>query len=307
MEPLVECIPNFSEGRDPVVIRRVVAAAEGIEDCYVLDVHSDPDHHRSVLTMAGAAEAVLEAALRVAEAAVRWIDLRRHHGVHPRIGALDVVPFVPLGQTSMEVCVRLVERFGLIVGQSLEMPCFLYGEAARDDARAELAWVRRGGLEFLRRAIRHDPDRAPDFGPAALHETAGAVSVGARGPLIAFNLLLEPPAGLDEAREVARRIRALGGGLPAVKALGFFLPRRRRAQVSLNLVDYRQTSPAAAVTAACREAEKIGVEVGAGELVGLIPAAAVPASPEVELRLPEFRPEQILEVRWEQVSGRRLP
>ncbi len=305
MDQLVECIPNISEGRDLEVVRRIAAAAE-IPGCHVLDVHSDPDHHRSVLTMAGTGESVLEAVLKVAELSVRLIDLRRHQGVHPRIGALDVVPFVPLGATPMEVCVRLAERFGLIVGRNLGIPCFLYGEAARDEARAELAWIRRGGLEFLGRAIREDPERAPDFGPSALHETAGAVCAGARGPLIAFNLLLEPPAGLDEAREIARRIRALGDALPAVKALGFFLPTRRRAQVSLNLVDFRRTPPAVAVAAVCQTAGEIGAEVAEGELVGLIPAAALPASPQTELRLPRFSPEQILEVRWEQVTGRKL-
>lgn len=306
MDGLVECVPNFSEGRNRAVIEAIVAAARGVGGCHILDVHSDPDHHRSVLTLAGEGEAVLEASLRVAAEAVHRIDLRCHQGVHPRIGAMDVVPFVPLGATPMCVCVRLAERFGQAAGSGLGIPCFLYGAASRQESHRELAWARRGGPESLALRILRHSDWAPDFGPAALHESAGAISVGAREPLIAFNILLDPPAGLPEAREIARRIRASNGGLPGVKALGFLLPSRNRAQVSMNLVDYRQSAPATVIAAVRAVASELGVVVHSGELVGLIPEAAVPADPQRDLLLDDFRPKRILEVRWRQASGREI-
>lgn len=307
MKDPVECVPNFSEGRDSGIVEAVSKSAAEIPGCFVLDLHSDYDHHRSVLTLAGEAEAVLEAMIRVAEECVRRIDLRRHHGVHPRVGALDVVPFIPLGATTMEVCIRLAERFGQEVGQRLSLPTFLYGEAARDESRRELAWVRRGGLEGLARDIGRDPDRAPDFGPELLHPSAGAVAAGARGPLIAFNLLLAPPAGLDEAREVARRVRGLASELPGVKALGFFLPRRERAQVSMNLVDHRTSAPSVVVEAVASVVQELGLEIQEGELVGLMPAVAAPGNPAAALRLPNWAEDNLLEVRWRRVIGEDFP
>ena len=283
----------MSEGRRAGVIARIADAARSAGGARLLDVSSDPDHNRTVLTFVGDADAVLEAARRVAAAAVAGIDLNGHDGVHPRIGAVDVVPFVPLYRASMADCVELARAFAGYAAASLGVPAYLYAEAARDPARRTLAAIRRGGFEGLRDAIR-TPERRPDLGPAQVHPTAGAVAVGARGVLIAMNVDL---GGGDAgaARAIARAVRESSGGLPALQAMGLWLPRRGVAQVSMNLLDYRRTPPLAAFERVRDEARRRGVGVAAGELVGCAPREALPADPVAALHLRTFHHRQVLD------------
>lgn len=253
------------------MIDRLVAAVAGTPGCCVLDVHSDPDHNRSVLTFAGPPAAAAAGALALAAAAFQLLDLREHEGVHPRIGAIDVVPFVPLGGTSMARCVALAREVAASVAGAQGAPVYLYGEAAGPGRPRTLVELRAGGFEALVAGGLRLP---PDFGPGIPHPTGGAVAVGARNPLIAFNVLLasDDPA---VARRVARTIRESSGGLPAVQALGLYLPRRGSAQVSMNLLDHRRTSLAGLVSALRDAARLEGTEVRSAELVGLLPAAAL--------------------------------
>lgn len=283
----------MSEGRRAGVIARLAAAARGQAGARLLDVSSDPDHNRTVLTFAGTAEAVYEAARRMADAAVADIDLTRHDGVHPRIGAIDVVPFVPLYRASMADCVALARRFAAYAAESLGLPVYLYAAAARDPAHRGLAAIRRGGFEGLREAIG-TPERRPDLGPARVHPTAGAVAVGARGVLIAMNVDLAG-GDLAVARAIARAVRESSGGLPAVQAMGLWLQRRGVAQVSMNLLDYHRTPPLAAFERVRDEARRRGVEVAAGELIGCAPREALPPDPAAALRLRTFDAHQILD------------
>jgi glutamate formiminotransferase len=298
---LVECVPNFSEGRDPAIIAALRGAVRDVPDVRLLDTHSDPDHHRTVLTFVGMAEPVAEAAFRAVREAAARIDMRRHRGVHPRIGAADVVPFVPLGDTPMTTCVGLAEELGARLGEELDLPVYLYGEAARRPERRVLAAVRRGEYEGLAAVIATDPSRAPDFGPARLGP-AGAVAVGARGPLIAFNVLLAT-SDLAIAQAVAREVRASSGGLPAVQALGVRTSRPGTVQVTMNLTDTRQTSLPTAVAAVRAAAARRGVELVESELVGLAPAdALLPAAAEA-LVLPGLTRRQVLELAWAWPEG----
>jgi glutamate formiminotransferase len=282
-----------SEGRRAGVIARLAEAAGTGTQARLLDVSSDADHNRTVLTFAGAPDAVYEGARRVAGAAVAEIDLNRHEGVHPRIGAIDVVPFVPLYRASMEECVALAHRFAAYAAECLHLPVYLYAEAARRPEFRGLAAIRRGGFEGLRAAIG-TAGRGPDLGPAQVHPTAGAVAVGARGVLIAMNVDL---AGADVgvARAIARAVRESSGGLPAVQAMGVWLPGRGVAQVSMNLLDYHRTPPLAAFERVRDEAQRRGAGVAAGELIGCAPRDALPPDPVTALRLSEFHPGQILD------------
>lgn len=275
-EGLVACVPNVSEGRRSRVIDLIASAARRAPGVRLLDIHSDPDHNRSVLTLIGPADAIGEAAFRIAQAAVEAIDMREHQGVHPRIGALDVLPFVPLGDTWMQTCVELAHRVGRRIAESLDVPVYFYGEAALRPQRRLLVDIRRGQYEELRTAIATDPARAPDVGPASLGP-AGATAVGARPILVAFNLHLRTPE-LAVARAIARTLRASGGGLPGVQALGLPTSDPELVQVSMNLTDLEATSLQVAVGRVRAEAERLGVEVAHGELVGLMPARAALAS-----------------------------
>jgi glutamate formiminotransferase len=298
---LVECVPNFSEGRDRDTIAALQAAVRDVPGVRLLDTHSDPDHHRTVLTFVGLAEPVAEAAFRAVREAAARIDMRRHRGVHPRIGAADVVPFVPLGATPLTACVALAEELGARLGEELDLPVYLYGEAARRPERRVLAAVRRGEYEGLAAVIATDPSRAPDFGPARLGP-AGAVAVGARGPLIAFNVVLDT-SDLAIAQAVAREVRASSGGLPAVQALGVRTSRPGTVQVTMNLTDTRQTGLPTAVAAVRAAAARRGVAVVESELVGLAPAEALlPAAAEA-LALPGLVPRQVLELAWAWPEG----
>ncbi len=291
--PLIECVPNFSEGRRAAVIARLAGAVRDVRETRLLDVSSDPDHHRVVLTFVGRADAVLAAAFKSAAVAVSQIDLRGHWGVHPRIGAVDVIPFVPLYNASMEECVGLARELGEDLAARFGLPVYLYGAAASDSARRVPAAIRRGGFEGLHDGIRA-PGRRPDFGPARVHPTAGAAVVGARDVLVALNVELQSQ-DLEAAREIARVVRESGGGLPAVQALGLPLPSRGAVQVSMNLLDYRRTSPLAAFERVAAEASRRGIEVAAGELIGCAPRDALPPDPVASLRLRSLRPGQVLD------------
>lgn len=292
--PALECVPNLSEGRRPEVVARLAAAAAA-PGVRLLDVSSDPDHNRTVLTLAGEPEALVAGTLALYAAALEAIDLRCHSGVHPRIGAVDVVPFVPLGETPMAAAVAAARRLGAEVGRRFGLPVYLYEEAAQRAERRPLAAIRRGGFERFAAKLR-DPAWAPDHGPAVLHPSGGATAIGARFFLIACNAILDT-ADVAVARAVAAAVRESGGGLPAVRALGFYLPSRGRAQVSMNLVDYRRTSLGQALDRVALEAAARGARVVETELIGLLPRQAALDAVRERLRLPRFGAEQLLEER----------
>ncbi len=291
--PPLECVPNVSEGRRPEVVARLASAASSPPGVRLLDVSSDPDHNRSVLTLAGEPEALHQGLLALFAAAVAGIDLNAHRGVHPRLGAVDVVPFVPLGDTPMAAAVAAAVRLAPEVAARFGMPVYLYEQAARVPGRRALAEIRRGGFEALPAKLA-DPAWAPDFGPARVHPTAGATVMGARFFLIAFNAVLAT-ADVGAARAIAGRVREAGGGLPAVRAMGVPLASRGLAQVSMNLVDYRRTPPARALERVEAEAAAVGPGVVETEIVGLVPAAAVEGVGWEDLKLPG--PVPILEER----------
>ncbi len=296
MPKIIECIPNFSDGRNPATINALMAAARSVPGVWLLDHTSDPDHHRSVLTFAGDPDAVLEAAFQAIRVATERIDLRHHEGVHPRIGATDVVPFVPLQGAAIEDCIQLARRLGERVGRELQIPVFLYEQAAGHPDHARLESIRRGGLTGLRGRMTADQNWRPDFGPSRLHETAGAIVIGARPPLIAFNVNLNT-ADLGIAKAIAKTIRQSSGGLPGIKAIGLTLTSRGIVQVSMNLTDYRVTSMAAAFLAVKTEAATLGADIAGSELIGLVPQAALDEAATALLQLERFDPASILETK----------
>ena len=304
-ECLIESVPNFSEGRREAVIDEIVAGFAGAHpDVLVLDRSSDPDHDRSVLTLAGPPAALVEAAVAGASACVRLIDLTRQHGAHPRMGALDVLPFVPLGRVSQAQCVEVALAAGRRLVAEAGIPVYLYGAAAVRPERAALPAVRGRGFEALRAAAPADPARAPDLGGPALHPTAGATAVGVRSFLVAYNVDLASD-DLDLARRIAASVRERDGGLPAVRALGIPLERRGQVQVSMNLLDPGVTSPATAFAAVAGLAERAGVQVAGSEIVGLVPEAALAGVDPATLRLHGFSRGQLLEERLAQALAAR--
>jgi glutamate formiminotransferase len=328
MAELVESVPNFSEGRRPEVVDSLAAAVSSTTGVHLLDRTSDASHNRSVLTIAGDGAAVADALERAVAVAVHEIDMDAHWGEHPRIGAVDVVPFVPLGETAMDACVQLARAFGRRVAERFGLPVYLYANAATRPDRVRLADVRRGQYEGLKEEIAQH-GREPDFGPSRLHPSAGAVAVGARPFLIAYNINLDSD-DLDLAKRIARRVRESGGGLPRVQANGFRVeePERghpSRAQVSMNLLDF-QVTPLWRVWETVREvAAEDGAELAESELIGLAPlaslldvaghAGAPSTAPEEErlataatfLRLRDFSPLQALELRLAAAEAGRLP
>jgi len=295
---LIECVPNFSEGRRTEVIDAIAAAITSV-DVYLLDYSADPDHNRCVFTFAGEPTSVAQAMFRGAEVAINQIDLTAHVGVHPRIGVVDVVPFVPLRNVTMTECVELARAFGAQAAQAFKIPVYAYGYAALRPERENLAYIRRGGLEYLRAMIASDPDKMPDWGPPVIGK-AGAMVVGARGPLIAYNVFLSTD-DVAIAKAIASNIRESGGGLKYVRALGLLV--RGRAQVSMNIIDYRQTPLDLILQTLEDEARKYGVELAEGELIGLIPQAALNGAAISLLRLPETSRDPILETRIGAATG----
>jgi glutamate formiminotransferase len=291
---LIECVPNFSEGRKPETITAIAQAIESVAEAIVLDRHLDSDHNRSVITFVGKPEIVVEAALRAVAKATELIDLRTHQGEHPRIGATDVLPFVPLGRVTMETCIALAHEAGQRIWRELSIPVYFYERAALRPDRVRLEKVRGKGFEKLREEISTNPDRAPDIGDPKVHETAGAIAIGARPFLIAFNVNLKTN-DVTIARRIARMVRERDGGLPFVKALGFELRARGLVQVSMNLTDYERTTMARAFDAVNEAATTLGVEVAGAEIVGLVPRAALDRTAPYFGRLEQFRETMVLE------------
>ena len=295
MKRIVECVPNFSEGRRKGVVEALAEAGRTVSGVTILDVEMDPNHNRCVITFVADPEAAGEAAFRMTRRAVDLIDMNVHRGEHPRLGALDVLPFIPIRGVTMEDAVRLARETGRRIAE-LGIPVYLYEAAATRPDRRSLPNIRKGEYEGLKEEIATNRDRAPDYGPLRVHPTAGACVVGARPPLIAYNVNLGTQ-DVSIAKRIAKAVREKDGGLPAVRALGFELRDRGLVQVSMNLVDYKVTPIEKAFDAVAALAEKHGVPVVGSEIVGLVPQGALPDHPMERLRLENFSPNQILENR----------
>ncbi|MCR4408233.1 MAG: glutamate formimidoyltransferase [Anaerolineae bacterium] len=293
MQRIVECVPNFSEGRRREVIDQIVTSIGEVVGVRVLDVESDADHNRTVVTFIGEPEAVEEAAFRGIRRAAELIDMEQHRGAHPRMGATDVVPFVPIRGVTMNDCVQMARRLGARVGNELGIPVYLYEAAATRPERVNLAEVRRGEYEGIRQEIATDPQRAPDFGPREMGR-AGATAIGARPPLIAFNVYLTTN-DVRIAQAIAKAVRYSNGGLRYVKALGLLV--KGRAQVSMNLTDYHKTPIARVVELIRTEAARYGVTIAESEIVGLVPQEALLDAAVHYLQLHHFNANQVLENR----------
>jgi len=286
MPKLVECVPNFSEGRDHGVIEALCGAAGGAPGVALLDFSADRDHNRSVFTLLGSPEGVAEAAFRMCAAARDMIDMNSHTGGHPRVGATDVIPFVPIRGCDMGECVGISVDVARRIAGELQIPCFLYEESCTREERRNLADIRRGGFEGMAAKLLLD-DWAPDFGGRAVHPTAGVSVVGARKPLIAFNVNLGVP-DLKAAKDIAKAVRGSDGGLAHCKAIGVMLADRGVAQVSMNLTDYEKTPPHVAYEAVCAEAARRGVPVAGSEIVGLVPSSALAGGAKRYFKLENF-------------------
>lgn len=296
MVQIVECIPNFSEGRRAEVVEAIVAAIRNTPGVKLLDYSMNADHNRSVVTFIGEPDAVLAAAFAGCRTARDLIDMETQQGEHPRIGATDVIPFVPISGVTMAECIGLAQELGRRIAAELEVPVYLYEEAAARPERRDLAHIRKGQYEGLKQEIGVIPERAPDFGPAVLHPRAGATVVGARMPLIAYNINLGT-ADLDIAKRIAKLIRARDGGFMHVKAMGVRLEERGIVQVSINMVNYQRTSLYRVFETVKIEAERYGVPVLGSEIIGMTPLDALVDAAEYYLRLEKFDRAQILENR----------
>jgi len=290
---LIECIPNVSEGRRPEIISAMASAIRAVPGVRLLDHSSDPSHNRSVFTLVGDADGVERAVLALFERAVADIDLRGHSGEHPRLGAVDVVPFVPIEGVTMAGCVALAKKVGAEVAARFKIPVYLYEEASTNPARRNLEDIRRGEFEGLA-AKMSAPEWAPDFGPSAPHQSAGAAVIGARMPLIAYNINLATDR-LDVAKKIAAAIRQSSGGYRFVKAMGITLEDRGIVQVSMNLTNFEKTPIFRVFETVKREAARYGVVVLESEIVGLVPSAALTAAAEFYLQIDGFKAEQVLE------------
>lgn len=300
MSNLVECIPNFSEGRRPEVIKEIAGAISSVETAKILDIHSDIDHNRSVITYICEPEQAVESGFRAYKAAAELIDMRKHEGVHPRIGACDVFPLVPIKGISMDDAVKLSISLGQRVGEELEIPVYLYEHSARKIANKELSSIRRGQYEELSKTIETEPSKSPDFGPAKMNLKSGATALGAREPLIAFNVFLETQ-DISIARQIANTISESKGGFKFVKSLGFEIKSKNQVQVSFNLTDYRVTSLSRVFDFIKAETEKYKVAIASGELVGLIPFDAAAEVVNFYLQMGGFSGNKVLEERIRQV------
>jgi len=297
----VECVPNFSEGRKTETIDQITWAVESESGVVVLGRHIDVDHNRSVITFVGEPEAITNAAVKAVATAKQLIDLRSHAGVHPRIGATDVLPFVPVSGVTMEECVTLARETGRRIWSELSIPIYFYERAALRPDRIRLENVRGHGFEWLRTEVETDRERAPDVGEPRLHESAGATVVGARPFLIAFNVNLRSN-DLSLARTIAREVRERDGGLPFVKALGFELHSRGVVQVSMNLIDYERTGIAQAFAAVTGAAHRRQVEILSAEIVGLVPRAALDRTAPYFPYLENFRETLVIETLLDQIQ-----
>ena len=295
MTKIVECVPNFSEGRRKEVVDALAAALTSA-GARLLDSEMDAAHNRSVLSIAGEPEAVARGVLEAVGKAAELIDLRTHRGEHPRIGATDVVPFIPIAGVSIEECVALSQRVAEAIAQRHGIPVYLYEQSARVPERQDLAHIRKGEFEGLREEVRTNPERRPDFGPPELHSSAGATVVGARFALIAYNVYLDT-ANVKVAAAIARAVRHSSGGLRYVKALGFEIKERNQAQVSMNLTNFEGTPVFRAFEMVAREAARYGARAVSSEIVGLVPQKALDACAEYYLQLEDFSAQQILENR----------
>lgn len=294
MRKIIQCVPNFSEGRRPEVIKAIVNKIENLSGVFLLGKEMDADHNRAVITLAGEPEAVKEGVFHMIKTATDLIDLTTHSGEHPRMGATDVVPFVPVENMTMAECVQLAKDLGQRVGEELHIPVYLYEEAATRPERKNLAKVRKGQFEGLREEIGVSPDRAPDYGPNHIHPTAGATAIGARFFLVAYNVNLDSQ-DLALAKGIARQIRESSGGFPCVKALGLELKEKPCVQVSMNLTNYTVTSIATVYTVIREEAQKAGVSVLGSEIIGFVPRDALLNTTVELLQLQDFTQNQILE------------
>lgn len=296
MRKLVECVPNFSEGRREEVIDEIVKAITSVSGVTLLDREMNADHNRAVISFIGSPEACLEAAFRGAKRASELIDLNKHKGEHPRIGATDVIPFVPISDITMEECVEFANKLGKRIAEELKIPVYLYEAAAKRPERQDLAYIRKGEYEGLKEEIKTNPNRHPDYGEPELHPTAGATVVGARFPLIAYNVNLNTQ-DIGIAKKIARAIRFKTGGFRYVKALGFEIKEKKCVQVSMNMTNYLGTPLYQAFEFIRREAEKYGVLIKESEIVGLTPQKALIDTAKYYLQLHEFKDDQILENR----------
>ena len=295
MNRIVECVPNFSEGRDLQKIDRIVAPFRGKQGVKLLDYSNDEDHNRLVVTVVGEPEPLRDAVLEAIGVAVQLIDLNKHQGQHPRMGAVDVVPFIPIKNVTMEEAIALSKEVGAEVAKRYNLPVFLYEKSASAPHRENLAAVRKGEFEGMAEKIKL-PEWQPDFGPAERHPTAGTVAVGARMPLVAYNVNLGTD-NLEIANQIARRVRNINGGYHYIKAIGVMLEDRNLAQVSMNLTDYTKTAVYRAFEAVKMEAKRYGVPVLESEIVGLLPMQALVDCAEYYLQVAGFDPSQIMENR----------
>ena len=298
MARLVECVPNFSEGRRPEIIEAILDEIRSTDGVRLLDHMSDASHNRTVVTFVGEPEAAKEAAFRACAKATELINMEEHSGEHPRIGATDVVPFIPISEVSMDECIKLAQSLGQEVAEKLQVPVFLYEEASTRPDLKTLPQIRRGDYEGLKEAIK-TPQRKPDFGPAKTHPTAGAVAIGAREFLIAYNINLDT-ADVNIAKAIAKAIRESSGGYRNVKALGIMIEERNQAQVTINMCNYRTTPLHRVFETIKNEAARYGVNVVGSEIIGLAPLQALLDAADFYLGLEGFKKEQIIETRlWE--------
>lgn len=297
MQPLLECVPNFSEGKNAELVETLVREMTGIAGVNCLAHELDAAHHRCVITLAGEPSAVADAAFHGLRQAIDLIDLTRHRGEHRRMGAMDVCPFVPLGTADMDLAVETARQVGARIGDELAIPVFLYAKAAQREDRRILGNIRNKQFEGLQDLVGQDPDYTPDFGPDRLHPTAGAVGVGARTFLIAYNVNLQT-TDVDVAKAISKAVRERDGGLARVQAMGFFLDDRNMAQVSMNLLDYGVTAIRTVFDEVARLATEAGVGIEESELVGLVPQAALDSATAEHIQLRGFDPElQVVEAR----------
>lgn len=293
MPKLVQCVPNFSEGRRPEVVEEIVAAVKGVAGVKLLDYSRDESHNRSVVTFIGEPQNVLEAAFEAAKIAAELIDMSRHEGGHPRMGATDVIPFIPVLEVTMQECIEMAKELGERMASELNIPIYLYEEAATRPERKNLSQVRKGQYEGLIKAIKN-PERKPDFGPSEVHVQAGATAIGARPPLIAYNINLST-SDVSIAKKIAKAIRGSSGGFPSIKGLGIIIAKTNTAQVTINVCNYKEVPLFRVFEIVKREAARYGVSITGSEIIGLTPAEALIDAAEFYLQLEGFDKKQVLE------------